>query len=70
MNIIEELSKLEKKFQSEAKAYLKMANIKEGSSPMEVTPDKQGYICSAGTYQLCAKDLRQLMEKLQKEQLV
>lgn len=67
MDTLNELSILEKKFQSEAKSYLKMAGLKEGSTPQDMTPDKQGYICSAGIYQLCAKDLRQLIAKIEKQ---
>lgn len=65
--LIADLQEIEQKFQKEGQAYLKLANIVSGSSPKDLKPENQGLINSSGTYQLCAKEIRDLLRKYKSE---
>ena len=62
-DLIFDLKSLEQRFLKEGRSYLKLANVPEGSKPDDSPPEVRGLVYSSGTYQLCAKGIRDLLKK-------
>ena len=61
--LIAEFKELERQFVKDGRAYLKLANVPEYSKPDESPPEVRGLVYSSGTYQLCAKAVRDILKK-------
>lgn len=61
------LLKLADLWEKEGAAYSKIANVQDGSKPDDMTPVQQGLVSSAGTYRVCAKALREMVTKMEKD---
>jgi len=61
--LIAALKELEQQYLKDGRAYLKLANVIPGSKPDESPPEVRGLVYSSGTYQLCAKGIRDILKK-------
>lgn len=61
--LIAALKELEQQYTKDGRAFLKLANVPEGSQPKDSMPEMNGLIYSSGTYQVCAKGIRDLLKK-------
>ncbi len=53
--LVAALKELEQQYTKDGRAFLKLANVSEGSQPKDCTPEMNGLVYSSGTYQVSAK---------------
>lgn len=63
IQLVAALKDLEQQHIKDGRAFLKLANVPEGSQPKDSTSEMNGLIYSSGTYQVCAKGIRDLLKK-------
>lgn len=54
---------LEERYTKDGRSYLKLAGVIQGSRPNDCTAEQNGLVYSSGTYQLCAKGIRDILKE-------